>query len=127
VIGVFGVLRRSSLLGKGLFLKKEAQFAGRAVGAEAVGEVEGSSGAGRHGGIGAKSTEGQEAGGLVEAETGAESASGGTEDAAAHGGVEGAKAIEFDGDGGFAGGGADGAATSADRFAGKKELGEDAG
>ena len=77
--------------------------------------------------IGTKSTEGEEAGGLVEAEAGSQLAGGGTEDAAAEGGVEGAEAVEFDGDGGLAGGGADGAATAADGLAGEQELGEDAG
>ena len=71
----------------GLFLTKEAQFAGGAVGAKPVGEVEGGSSAGGNGWIGTKSTEGEEAGGLVEAEAGAELAGGGTEDAAAEGGV----------------------------------------
>ncbi len=89
--------------------------------------MEGGSGAGGYGGIGSKSTEGEEAGGLVEAETRAELAGGGTEDAAAKGWVEGAEAVEFDGDGGLAGSGADGAAASADGFAGQEELGEDAG
>ena len=51
----------------GLFLKEEAKFAGRAVGAKAVGEVERGSGAGGDGGIGTKSTEGEKAGGFVEA------------------------------------------------------------
>jgi hypothetical protein len=87
--------------------------------------VQGGSGAGGHGGIGAKSTEGEESGGLVEAETGAELAGGCAEDASTEGGVEGAETVEFDGDGGLAGSGADGAATAADGFAGEKELREE--
>ena len=73
-----------------------------------------------------KSAEGEEAGGLVEAEAGAELTGGGAEDAAAEGGVEGAEAVEFDGDGGLAGSGADGAASATDGLAGEQELGEDA-
>jgi hypothetical protein len=49
---------------------KEAKFAGGAVGAKAVGKMEGGSGAGGDGRIVTKSTEGEEAGGLVEAEAG---------------------------------------------------------
>ena len=93
--------------------------------------MEGGAGAGGYGGgsdwgIGAEAAESEEAGGLVEAETSAELACGGAEDSAAEGRVEGAEAVEFDGDGGLglAGGGADGAATSADGFAGEEELGE---
>ena len=76
-----------------------------------------------------EAAEGEEAGGFVEAETGAELAGGGAEDAAAEGGVEGAEALELDGDRGLglAGCGGDGAAASADGFAGEEELGEDAG
>jgi hypothetical protein len=76
-----------------LFLTEEAKFAGGAVGAEAVGEVEGGSGPGGDGGIGTKSTEGKKAGGFVEAEAGSQLAGGGTEDTAAEGGVEGAEAV----------------------------------
>jgi hypothetical protein len=86
------------IVARGLFLEKQAQFAGGAVGAKTVGEVEGGSGAGGDGGcadwrVWTKSTEGEEAGGLVEAEAGSELAGGGTEDAAAEGGVEGAEAV----------------------------------
>ena len=87
------------MAGKRLFLAKQADFAGRPVGAEVVGEMKGGTGAGGDGGIGTKSTEGEEAGGFVEAETGTELAGGGSEDAAAEGWVEGAEAVEFDGDG----------------------------
>ena len=66
------------MAGKRLFLAKQADFAGRPVGAEVVGEMKGGTGAGGDGGIGAKSTEGEEAGGFVEAEAGAELAGGGT-------------------------------------------------
>ena len=79
--------------GNGLFLKKKAEFAGRTVGTEAVGEVERGSRAGGDGRIGAKSTEGEEAGGLVEAEAGAQLAGGGSDDAAAEGGIEGTEAV----------------------------------
>jgi hypothetical protein len=93
--------------------------------------MEGGSGTGGDGGcadwrVGAKSTEGEEAGGFVEAEAGTELAGGSAEGAAAEGGVEGAEAVEFDGDGGLAGGGADGASASADGLAGEQELGEKA-
>jgi len=77
--------------------------------------------------MGLKSTESEEAGGLLEAEAGAELAGGGAEDAAAECGIEGAEAVDFDGQGGFSGGGADGTASAADGFAGKDELGEEAG
>ena len=60
--------------------------------------MEGSSGAGGYGGVGERSTESEEAGGFVEAETGTELAGGGSEDAAAEGRVERAEAVEFDGD-----------------------------
>jgi hypothetical protein len=110
-----------------LLLAVEAEFAGGAVGTEAVGEVEGGAGAGGYGGVGAEATETEEAGGLVEAEACAELAGGGAKDAAAERGVEGAEAVELDGDGGLAGGGADGAAATADGFAGKEELWEEAG
>jgi hypothetical protein len=42
-------------------LAEEAEFAGRAVGAEVVGEVEGGSGAGGDGGVGAEAAEAEEA------------------------------------------------------------------
>jgi hypothetical protein len=83
--------------------------------------------AGSNGGVGAKTAEGQEAGGLVEAEAGAELTGGGAEDSAAEGRVEGAETVEFDGDGQSAWGGADGSAAATDGFAGEEELGEDAG
>ena len=75
----------------------EADFAGRALGAEVVGELEDGSGAGSDGGMGLKSTEGEEAGGLLEAEAGAQLAGSGAEDAAAKGRFEGAEAVDFDG------------------------------
>ncbi len=49
--------------------------------------------------MGLKSTEGEEAGGLFEAEPGAQLAGGGAEDSAAKGGVEGAEAVDFDAEG----------------------------
>ena len=98
----------------------EADFAGGAFGAEVVCEVEGGSGAGGDGGEGLESAAGEEAGGFVEAEAGAELAGGGPEYTTAKGGVEGAEAVELDGDGlGLACGGADGAASAADGFPGK--------
>jgi hypothetical protein len=54
-----------------LVLEEEAEFAGGAFSAEAVGEVEGGAGAGGYSGVGAEAAEGEEAGGLVEAEAGA--------------------------------------------------------
>jgi hypothetical protein len=85
-------------LAMGLLVAEEAKFARGAVGAEAVGQVEGGSGACGDGGcadwrVRTKSTEGEEAGGLVEAEAGPQLTGGGTEDAAAEGGVEGAEAV----------------------------------
>jgi hypothetical protein len=44
-----------------LLLAEEAEFAGGAVGAEVVGEVEGGSGAGGYGGVGAEAAEAEEA------------------------------------------------------------------
>ena len=58
--------------------------------------MQGGSGARADGRVGLKSTEGEEAGRLVEAEAGSELAGGGTNDAAAEGGVEGAEAVDFD-------------------------------
>ena len=118
-------------LRKKLLLEEKAKFARGTVGAEVVGEMEAGSGArGDGGGSGGwvrlESAEGEESGGLVEAEAGAELAGGGAEDAAAEGWVEGAETVEFDGYGGLAGGGADGAASSADGLAGEEELGEEA-
>jgi len=104
-----------------------ADFVGGTLGPEAVGEVDGRTSAGSGGGESEESAEGQEAFGLVKGEAGAQLAGGGAEDAAAEGGVEGAKAFDFNSEGGLAGGGGDGAAASADGFAGKEELGEDAG
>jgi hypothetical protein len=100
-------------------LKEEAEFAGGAVGAEAVGEVKGGSGAGGDGGQGPETAEGEQPGGLVEAETSAELTGRGAEDTAAQGRVEGAEAVEFDRDGGLAGSGADGAASASNRFPGE--------
>ena len=77
----------------------EADFPWGALGAEVVGELEDGSCAGGDGGVGLKSTEGEEAGGFFEAEAGAQLAGGGAKDAAAEGGVEGAKAVDFDGQG----------------------------
>jgi hypothetical protein len=77
----------------GLFLTKEAQFAGGAVGAKAVGEVDEGSGTGGDGRVWTKSTEGEEAGGLVEAEAGSQLSCSGAEDAAAEGGVKGAETV----------------------------------
>jgi hypothetical protein len=88
--------------------------------------VEGGSGASGDGRVGPKSTEGEEAGGFVEAETGAQLAGSGTEDATTEGGVEGAEAVKFDGDRGLAWGGADGTASATDGLAGEQKLGEDA-
>jgi hypothetical protein len=79
-------------------LEEKAEFAGGAFGAEVVAEVEGGSGAAGDGGVGEKSAEGEEAGGLVEGEAGAELAGCGSDDAAAEGRVEPAEAVEFDGD-----------------------------
>jgi len=81
----------------------EAKFAVGALGTELIGEVEGGSGAGGYRRVGEKSTEGEQAGGLVEVETGSELAGGGAEDTAAGGGIERAEAIEFDGNGRQAG------------------------
>jgi hypothetical protein len=110
-------------------MKGDTEFAGGTFRSEVAGELEEGSGAGCDGGEGGESAEGEEAGGVVEAEAGPELTGGGAEDAAARGGVKGAKAFELDGDGGLGvpGSGADGAAAAADGFAGEEELGEDAG
>ena len=71
----------------------------------------------------------QQAGSLVEAEARAELACGGTHHAAAQGGVERAQSVNLKGNGagaGFAGRGADGAAPSANGFAGQQEPRQDA-
>jgi hypothetical protein len=109
-----------------LFLAVEAKFAGGAVGAESAGQVEDGAGAGGDGGVGAETAEGEEAGGLVEGEAGAELAGSCAENSAAEGRIEGAEAVEFDGDGGLAWGGADSSATASDGFAREEELGEKA-
>ena len=77
---------------KRLLLEEKAKFAGGTVGAEVIGKMEGGSGAGGDGGssdgwVGLESAECEEAGGLVEAETGAELAGGGAKDSAAESGV----------------------------------------
>ncbi len=64
--------------------------------------MEGGVGAGGDGGVGPESTEGKEARGLVEGEACPQLTGGGSEDAAAEGGIERAETVEFDGDGGFA-------------------------
>jgi hypothetical protein len=107
-------------------LAGEAELAGGALGEELVGELEGGSGAGGDGGEGEEAAQGEEAGGLVEAEADAELAGGGAEDAAAEGGVEGAEALELEGHGGLSGGGADGSAAAPDGFSGQQELGKEA-
>ena len=115
-----------------MWLSGEAELARGAFGAEVVGELEGGAGAGGDGGgadgwIGLEAAEGEEASGLVEAEARAELTCGSAEDSAAERRVESAEAVELDGDGGLglAGGGADGAASSADGFAREEELGEE--
>src|SRR5439155_12701210 len=75
---------------------------------------------------GKEAAEGEEAGGLIEAEADAELAGGGAQDAAAESRIEGAEALELEGYGGLSGGCADGAAAAADGFSGEKELGEKA-
>src|SRR5665213_1203432 len=104
---------RGFVSGEALFLEKKAEFAVGTLGPELAGEMKRRPGAGGHRGKGQKPAEGEEARGLVEAEAGAELTGGGAKDAAAEGGVEGAEAVEFDGYGGLAGGGADGAASAA--------------
>jgi hypothetical protein len=89
---------------KRLLLEEKAKFARRTVGAEVVGKMEGGSGAGgdgrgSDGWIRLESAEGEESGGLVEAEAGAELAGGSSEDSAPEGGIEGAEAVELDRDG----------------------------
>ena len=81
------------------YLAVEAEFAGGALGAEAGWRAGGWRRA-LSGTVGmeTEAAEGEEAGGLVEAEAGAELTGGGAEDAAAEGGVEGAEALELDGD-----------------------------
>jgi hypothetical protein len=115
-----------------LFLIEEADFARSPFGAKISGEMEGAASpggdcGGADGRVWLKAAEGEETGGFVEAEASAELACGGTEDSAAEGGIEGPEAVEFDGDGGVAGVCADGTAAPADGFAGKEQLGEEAG
>jgi hypothetical protein len=88
--------------------------------------VEGGPGTSSHGGEEQKSTEGEKTGGFVESEPGTELAGGGTEYAAAEGGIEATEAVEFDGHGRLAGSGADGAASATDGLAGKEDMGEQA-
>ena len=105
-----------------LFLEEKAEFAVRTLGAELVGEVKCGACAGSYGGKGQKPAEGEEAGGLIKAETSAKLPGGGAEDAAAEGGVEGAETVELNGHDGLAGSGADGASTPADGLAGEQNL-----
>ncbi len=85
-----GCFACSVMIRRELLLSVEAEFAGGAVGAEATGQVEDRSGAGGYGGVGAETAEGEEAGGLVEGEAGAELAGRGAENSAAESGIEGA-------------------------------------
>ena len=93
--------------------------------------------------------EGEDAGGLVEAEAGSKLTGGGADDTAAKGWVQGAEAVDFDGKGGgcgkevrsylkrwdslrwgtrtMEGEGGVGSATAADWRPGEDDLGEDAG
>ncbi len=89
--------------------------------------MEDSSVAWSYGGMGLESTEGEKAGGFIEAEAGAEVAGGGAEGATAEGGIEGAEAVDFYGHGGFAGSCADGTASATDGFSGEEELGQETG
>jgi hypothetical protein len=103
---------------------EEAKFTGRALGPEAIGEVERRSSAGGHRGdvcrkAGTKSTEGEKARSFIEAETEPQLAGGGSEDAAAESRVEDAETVHFDRDGGLAGSGADRPAPSADGLSGE--------
>lgn len=105
----------------------EAELAGGALGSESFGQMEGCARTGCDGREGDESGQGEQTGGVVEAESEAELTGGGSEDAAAEGGVEGPETVELDGDGGSAGSGGDGAAPSANGFSGEEDLGEDAG
>ena len=104
----------------------KAELAEGSLGAETVGELECGAVADGNGGQGEKAAESEEALGFFKGETCAELTGGGAEDAAAKGGGKGAEALDFEGERGFGGGGADGAAAAADRFAGEKEVGEEA-
>ena len=105
----------------------EAKLARGALGEEVAGETKGGSGFGGDGGEGEEAAEGEEAGGLVEADAGAEPAGGGAKDTAAGGGGEGAEAFDLESEALFAGAGGDGAAAAAGGLAGEQDLGEDAG
>ena len=116
--------------GNGLFLEKEAKFAGGTVGTEVVGEMEGGSGAcGYRGGVrrktGTKSTEGKEAGGFVEAQTSSQLSGCSPDDPATECRIEGTETVELDRNSGLAGYRADGAAAASDRSTGKKKLGKE--
>ena len=76
--------------------------------------------------MGLKATESEKSSSFFEVETGTQLAGGGADDSTAQGGIEGAEAIEFDGDRGCAESGTDGTPTAPDRFAGEKELGKEA-
>ena len=120
------VSRTGSGLSGGLRAGK-AEFAGAALCAEAVGELELSARLGRDGGVGRdEAGEGEQAVGLVKAEPGAKLAGSGAEDAAAERGVERAEAFDLKGERCLAGGGGVGPAAAADGLAGQDQVREDA-
>ena len=108
-------------------MTRKAKFAGGALGTKPVGEFEGGPGPGGDGGVASQAAKGEEAGGLLKGERDAEGSDGGAQDAAAGGGFQRAKSLDFESDGGGTGGGGDGTATTADRLSRKKEVGEGAG
>ena len=103
----------------------EAEFAGGSLGEQAAGDAERGAGLCGDGGHRVEAAEGEEAGGLVEADAGAEPAGGGAENSAASCGAEGAEAFDLDGEGGDGGAGGDGTAAAAGGLAGEEELGEE--
>ncbi len=99
--------------------KEQAELAWGALGAEMSRQVFAA-------GAGLADSKRQQAGGLVEVEGGAELAGGGAEESADERGVEGAEAVEFDGERALTGQGGAGSAAAADGSAGEQEAGKDA-
>jgi hypothetical protein len=105
---------------------EQAKLADGPLGAEPLRQMNGCSGSGGDGGEGRESGKGQEAGGVVETEPGAELSGGGPEDTTAESGIESPKTVELDGDRGGAGSRGDSAPSTSNGFSRKEKLGENA-
>ncbi len=105
----------------------EAKLAEGALGEDVAGDAEGAAGFGGDCGLIDKAAEGEQAGGLGEADVGSELAGGGAEDTAAKAAVEWSQAFDLDRDGCVGHSVADSASTAADGLAGKEERRQDAG